>query len=74
MLAKPMVEGYLAAGLFYRSSMPAKVTLRWADLKIQGRQRVRDLWRQKDLGVFDGEFAAEVRPHGVVMVQLFAAK
>jgi hypothetical protein len=26
------------------------------------------------VGVFDGEFAAEVRPHGVVMVQLFAEK
>jgi len=35
---------------------------------------VRDLWRQKDLGVFEGEFSAEVRPHGVLMLQLFAEK
>lgn len=73
-LAKPMEDGSVAAGLFNRSTKPARVTLRWADLKIQGRQRVRDLWRQKDVGVFDGEFAADVRPHGVVMVQLFAEK
>jgi alpha-galactosidase len=70
-LAKPMEDGSTAAGLFNRSTKPAKVTLRWADLKIEGKRRVRDLWRQKDLGVFEGEFSAEVRPHGVVMVQLF---
>lgn len=73
-LAKSMEDGSKAAGLFNRSTKPAKVTLKWADLKIQGRWRVRDLWRQKDLGIFDAELAAEVRPHGVVMVQLFEVK
>jgi alpha-galactosidase len=73
-LARPMEDGSVAAGLFNRSTKPARVTLRWGDLKIQGRRRVRDLWRQSDLGVFDGEFSADVRPHGVVMVQLFAEK
>jgi len=71
-LARPMEDGSVAAGLFNRSTKPARVTARWADLKIEGRRRVRDLWRQKDLGTFEGEFAAEVAPHGVVMVQLFA--
>lgn len=73
-LARPMEDGSIAAGLFNRSARPARVTLRWADLKIEGKRRVRDLWRQKDLGVFDGEFSSEVRPHGVVMVQLFGEK
>jgi alpha-galactosidase len=70
-LAKPMEDGSKAAGLFNRSTKPARVTLRWVDLKISGRQRVRDLWRQINLGTFDGEFSVEVKPHGVVMVQLF---
>ena len=39
-----------------------------------GKWRVRDLWRQKELGVFEGEFTAEVNPHGVVMVRLFEEK
>jgi alpha-galactosidase len=73
-LARPLEDGSVAAGLFNRSTKPAKVTARWADLKIAGRWRVRDLWRQKDLGTFDGEFAADVKPHGVVMVQLFQEK
>ena len=44
--------------------------MRWADLKIQGRQRVRDLWRQKDLGTFDGEYAAEIPRHGCLLLKV----
>jgi alpha-galactosidase len=73
-LAKSMEDGSKAAGLFNRSTKPAKVTLKWADLDIKGPRRVRDLWRQKDLGVFENEFSAEVKPHGVVLVQLFEQK
>jgi len=29
----------------------------------------RDLWRQKDLGEFEGTFKAAVNPHGVVLVR-----
>jgi len=47
------------------------VTANWADLKLTGKQWVRDLWRQKDLGVFAGKFGATVAPHGVVLVRLF---
>jgi alpha-galactosidase len=39
-------------------------------LGIQGAYIVRDLWRQKDLGVYKDEFAAEVPPHGVVMISI----
>jgi alpha-galactosidase len=47
------------------------VTVNWSDLGIRGKHRIRDLWRQKDLGVFDEKFTARVNPHGVVMVRLF---
>jgi alpha-galactosidase len=76
-VAKKMEDGSKAVGLFNRSTKTAKVTLKWDDLKkidakfAGGKFRVRDLWRQKDIGVFEGEFAADVNPHGVVMVQLF---
>ena len=71
---KPMADGARAAGLFNRGGAAATVTARWADLGVSGPQTVRDLWRQKDLGVFDGAFAAEVPRHGVVMVRLTPAK
>jgi alpha-galactosidase len=70
-MAKNMEGGSIAAGLFnLGDNGKQQVTLNWADLKITGKYIVRDLWRQKDLGVFDGEFKADVNQHGVVLVGL----
>jgi alpha-galactosidase len=67
---KELEHGQRAVGLFNRGERPATVTARWDELGIQGRRRVRDLWRQKDLGSFAAKFEAQVPPHGVVLVQL----
>jgi alpha-galactosidase len=69
--AKPLDDGSLAVGLFNTSAAEATVTADWTDLKLTGSRRVRDLWRQKDLGIFAGKFAATVAPHGVVLVRIF---
>jgi alpha-galactosidase len=42
----------------------------WSDLGIDGKLRVRDLWRQKDLGIYDSKLSAKVERHGVVMVRM----
>ncbi|MBI4586129.1 MAG: NPCBM/NEW2 domain-containing protein [Planctomycetes bacterium] len=68
--AKDMEDGSKAVGLFNRGEMEAAVAARWGDLGVEGKQRVRDLWRQKDLGVFEGQFQAPVLRHGVVLVRL----
>ena len=39
-----------------------------ADLGISGKQIVRDLWRQQDLGTFEGSFTTKVPRHGVLLV------
>jgi alpha-galactosidase len=69
--AKPLDDGSIAVGLFNTGSAPETVTANWTDLKLAGKQRVRDLWRQKDIGVFSDKFDATVAPHGVVLVRLF---
>jgi alpha-galactosidase len=70
-MAKELEDGSKAAGLFNPGdSAVQRVTLRWPDLGITGKYIVRDLWRQVDLGTFDGEFSADVRRHGVVLVGL----
>lgn len=66
--AKDMEDGSKVVALFNRSEAPAVVAAQWADLSIHGKQSVRDLWRQKDLGKFDGEFKMSVESHGA---QLF---
>ena len=45
-----------------------------ADLGISGRQRIRDLWRQQDVGESDGQFSSTVASHGVRLVRIIPAR
>jgi alpha-galactosidase len=69
--AKPLDDGSWAVGLFNTGKTPADIAVKWSDLKLSGRQRVRDLWRQADVGTFDDQYHATVAPHGVMLVRLF---
>lgn len=50
------------------------MSLNFADLHLSGKIKVRDLWRQKDLGSFAGQFDTEVPYHGVTFVKLTPEK
>ena len=67
-------DGSIAVGLFNRDSSKAIITAHWSDLGITGLQKVRDLWRQKNLGSFTDKFSSRVNPHGVVMLRLWPEK
>ena len=47
------------------------MTANWSDLGFSGEQKVRDLWRQKDLGIFKDIFSATIHKHGVVLVRMW---
>ncbi len=64
-------DGSKAVGLFNRGESKTEVTALWNDLGLTGKQKVRDLWRQKDLGNFNREFTTVVPGHGVVMLRLW---
>jgi len=68
--ARPLEDGSMAVGLFNLGTDATQVTLNWSDLQISGTWKVRDLWRQKDLGAFDQKFESQVPSHGVVFVRL----
>lgn len=70
---KEMADGSKAVGMFNRGESAATLTAKWSDLGISGRQVVRDLWRQKDLGPFEGRFSATVGRHGVILVRVSPA-
>jgi alpha-galactosidase len=72
--AKDMEDGSKAVGLFNRGPSEASVTLKWPQLGISGKQTVRDLWQQKDLGTFEQEFSVAVGRHGVVLIRVRAAQ
>ena len=68
--AKPLEDGSWAVGFFNHDPAAAHATLLWSALGLHGPQTVRDLWRQKDLGTFDGKFSADTNSHGVFLVRI----
>ncbi|HTQ30284.1 MAG TPA: NPCBM/NEW2 domain-containing protein [Opitutaceae bacterium] len=70
---KEMADGSRAIGLFNLSQRPDTFAAVWSQLGLSGPQRVRDLWRQKDLGVFKDQFAAEIPRHGVILIRVWPA-
>ncbi len=68
--AKKLEDGSWAVGMFNLDMVPQNISLSLSDLKIQGIQQIRDLWRQKNLGAFTGTFATEVPPHGVMLIRI----
>jgi len=71
-LVKDLEDGSKAVGLFNLGDQPAKLAISWSDLGISGKQHVRDLWRQKELGKFNQEFQTEVPRHGVIMMRIWS--
>jgi alpha-galactosidase len=68
--ARPLSDGTTAVGLFNRSWEPLKVTARWADLGLGGKQPVRDLWLRKDHGRADGQLTEQIPPHGAALFKI----
>jgi alpha-galactosidase len=64
-------DGSRAVGLFNRGEKEVEVTALWEEIGVSGKQRVRDLWRQKDLGDFSDKYTSSVPVHGVVMLRLW---
>jgi alpha-galactosidase len=69
---KDMEDGSKAVGLFNRNEDATTVTAKWSELGLTGEQTVRDLWRQADIGKFEGH--ATVPRHDVVLVKMTSTK
>src|SRR5882672_1428553 len=66
---RPLSGGALAVALFNRAAETTKVSVRWADLGISRKSRVRDLWEHKDIDAEWPEYSVMVPGHGVVMLR-----
>lgn len=81
---KPMEDGSQAVGLFNVGGFgkTPESYFRWGDeaaksfefnfakLGMKGTWTLRDLWRQKDLGAFNGSFKTSIPHHGVVLLRM----
>ncbi|HTR80980.1 MAG TPA: putative Ig domain-containing protein [Bacteroidota bacterium] len=69
---KFLEDGSKAIGFFNLGDKDTTMTVRWTGL--MGPQEVRDVWRQKDLGVYDEQFQAVVAPHGAELFRVWPSK
>jgi len=71
---KELEDGSKAIGLFNLSKKDDYIRFYWNDIGLSPKQKVRDLWRQKELGNFNAMFAAKVPAHGVILIKTNAVK
>jgi alpha-galactosidase len=69
-LAKSLEDGSLAIGLFNLNNEDKTLSIDWNEIDLTGQQQIRDLWRQKDLGVFQKKFESTIPSHGVKMIHI----
>jgi len=69
--AKPMADGSYALALVNIARKMTTVSADFAALGLEGKWRVRDLWRQRDLGIYGAEYACDVPPLATQLVRLF---
>ena len=81
---KPLEDGSYGVGLFntdnygqspasffrWGDERPKQYQLKLKKLGLDGQWKLRDVWRQADLGVFGQGFEAEIPHHGVVMLRM----
>ena len=68
--ARPLADGSIAAGLYNRSLEERDIVLDMDKLGLECKWKVRDLWRQQDVGVAMGSYAASVPGHATHFVRL----
>jgi alpha-galactosidase len=68
---RDLEDGSKAVGIFNMGEREEMSSAQWSDMELTGIRTVRDLWKQQDLGNFDGTFKALVPPHGVRLFRIF---
>ncbi|MDE3197153.1 MAG: glycoside hydrolase family 27 protein [Acidobacteriota bacterium] len=68
--AKPLEHGDYAVALFNRGEAQTEMSVKWSDLKLGDKVKVRDLWTHQNLGSVELGFTARVAPHGVVLIKV----
>ncbi|MFC2128358.1 NPCBM/NEW2 domain-containing protein [Bacteroidota bacterium] len=68
---KPLNDGTTAVLLFNKDTIPADITVKWDQIGLSGKQLVRDLWAEKNLGKFTDGFTARNLPeHGQYLIKV----
>lgn len=66
---KELEDGSHAIGIFNLGGKREEYSLNFEEIGLKAETNLRDLWRQKGLGKFNGKFKTSVEAHGVVLVK-----
>ena len=66
---KPLEDGGVAVGFFNLGDKPVTTNIPFDEFKMTGNFKVRDLWRQKDLGEMDRSIELKIPIHGVILTK-----
>jgi hypothetical protein len=67
---KDLEDGTKAIGIFNLRNDFQSTVVKWDEIGIKGKVRVRDVWRQKDLGIKQDSYDSAIPPHGVVLLKI----
>ena len=67
---KKLDGGNFAIAVFNLSENYLEIKVPLKDYGLMGKWLIRDLWRQKNMGVYDHNFDSKIPPHGVNLYKL----
>ncbi|RKR12146.1 alpha-galactosidase [Maribacter vaceletii] len=69
-VVKELSNGEKAVGLFNLKKEDQVITLDWDKAGLVGSRSLYDVWRKKEIGLYQDKFSANVPSHGVVFVRI----
>ena len=71
---KELADGSMAVAVFNRGAEDATVPISLAEMKLDGRYKVRNLWLKKNLDILSGKLNVQVLAHSAVLLKLTLMK
>jgi alpha-galactosidase len=72
--ARELEDKSKAVCMFNLAQSPRRVGFKWTDLEITGKQTVRNVWKQKDIGKYSDKYDLLLPRHGVILLKLTPSK
>ena len=66
---KELEDGSRAIAIFNLDDKANKQQINFSEIQLPASLKLRDLWRQKDLGVFANSYSVSIPPHGVLLLR-----
>ncbi len=72
--ARKLEDGSKAISMFNLAQSPRTVTVRWSDAGLVGKQIIRNVWKQQDIGKYSDKYEVSLPRHGVMLIRIIPTK